>query len=212
MSPQQRGEQAFADERWEDAAEAFAEAYAATKDPRILYAQAQAVRKAGDCRRAIELYAAFLETSPPPQAERGARDNMAECAKDVAAQPVSEPEPDPDPDPESLPRRVDADPRRPWYADPWGGALAGVGVVGLVAGGAVYGVARADEREADRATTENDYLDRIDRASTLSRVGIALFVVGGAAIVGAVVRYSIVGTRGRRDRISARPGGLVVRF
>jgi tetratricopeptide (TPR) repeat protein len=216
-SPQQRGEAAFAEQRWDDAAEAFAEAYAADPDPRFLYAQAQAVRKAGDCRRAIELYAEFLETGPPEAAERGARDNMAECAQEVAAEPAPvaqvEPEPVVEAEPQSEPPRSEDRDRR-WYADPWGGALAGIAVAGLAAGGITYGLAKTDERAANRATTEVEYLDKIDRAAPLSRAGIVLFAIGGAALVGAVVRYAIVGARSKRERerVTASRGGLVVRF
>ena len=46
------------------AEEALAEAYAIEPQPELLYARAQMLRRQGDCERAIELYRAYLATSP----------------------------------------------------------------------------------------------------------------------------------------------------
>ena len=214
----ERAEEAFAAGRWDEAAEAFATAYAEDANPRYLYAQAQATRKAGDCRAAIELYAQFLEADPPAQAARLARDNMAECATEVTAQ-TQEPPPDPEPHPDTdstqgapLGDEPTPTPPRRWYADPAGGVLLGIAGVIVISGGVTYGLARREQTAANRAESEPQYVESIDRAGRLSRAGIALFAVGGAVLFASVIRYAVVGGRQRRQRRQTSARSFVIRF
>lgn len=61
-----RALRSYAAEDYETAAEAFADAYAIEASPALLFAQAQALRLAGDCRRALPLYQRFLAYESDP--------------------------------------------------------------------------------------------------------------------------------------------------
>jgi tetratricopeptide (TPR) repeat protein len=199
-------EAAFREQRWQDAAALFERAYEADPQPKFLWASAQAHRKAGRCDVATERLQTYVERESDPGRQALARDLIEVCA-------VESPESAPDPvgastAPATAPAtggpeapETDAAPPRPWYRDGWGAALAGTGAVGLIAGGIVYGVARAENREADRAATEADYGEHIERAEQLSRAGIAVIAVGGGLLTVAAVRWAIVGTR--RTRLTA---------
>ncbi len=214
------------------AAAALAEAYEADPQPAYLYARAQAERYGGDCEAAIEHYEAFLATKPEAKAAEAARTNLQECRAEVAANAEPAPEPAADPTPTPTP---DSDPIAttttppddgppadegrvdvtPWYRDKWGTSLVAVGaVVGLVGVG-VYGGAIADRNSADAADDVDEYGRRIERASTLSRVGIGLMVGGGAVLVAGAIRWIVVSQRGKSKtahRVVPTGGGLAVRF
>lgn len=214
--PAQRAEAAFAAGDYDQAATAAAEAYAATDDPKYLYAQAQAERFGGRCEQAIEHYLEFIASVPTSAATLAAQDNIAECeavlgrtkpepepveplaAEPAAAPPADEPEP----------------PRTHWARDPLGGALVGAGVAVLAIGGGLYGQAHLDARAARQAQDVLTYGEHIDRAYTLSRVGLPLMITGGALVVGGVVRWAVVARRLRSTRVALRPapGGLAWRF
>jgi tetratricopeptide (TPR) repeat protein len=210
-------EAAFEAKRYDDAAAGFAEAFERQPHPGYLYAQAQAERFGGRCREAIEHYRNFIDLAPGEGPARDAQRNIDQCEKKLALE-APEPEPEPEPPPTStapppteVSTPVDAPPKpqpRPWHRDPWGGVLAATGLAALAVGGGLYGRAVADERDANRADDVDLYAEKIERASTLSRAGIALFAIGGTLTLAAVIRYAVVGTRPRRTRASA----LVLRF
>lgn len=223
--PARRAEAAFTAGDYEAAASAAAEAHAATGDPKFLYAQAQAERFGGRCDLAVEHYRTFITLVPSSAATLAAQDNIAECEALLAAAPAPAPvEPlgPAEPEPAALP--VDATPPpRHWARDPVGGVLVGVGVVTLAVGGGLYGKAKADERAAMRATDVVEYGDRIDSAYTLSRAGVSVMIIGGALVVGGVVRWAVLARRNARSRSLAQiarfaqglqpaAGGLVLRF
>lgn len=225
-----RAEAAFEAGDYAVAAEAAAEAYAAEGDPIYLYVRAQAERFGGRCTLALAHYRQFVAAVPRGDAAEAARANIAECEA-VLAQ--AEPAPDPlapitpadstapvETEPEARPR--DAGERGAhWARDPLGGALVGAGVVVLGIGGGLYGRAHADERAAMNATNVITYGEQIDRAYTLSRVGLPMMIMGGALVVGGVVRWAVVagrskrgGARDRSTRTRLRPalGGVALRF
>jgi hypothetical protein len=211
----ERGETAYREERWSDASEAFAAAYARTGDPTYLYTQAQAERRGGRCDVAIELFEKFLETGPPDVAAATARGYAAECREqigDVEA-PTPEPEPVATPEPVDTPA-VEPAPPRPWWKDPWGGAFVGLGTASLATGAVLVGLAH---RGADRAADAGDdraYGDRLARAETFQIAGATVMSVGAAMLVGGAVRWIVLARRGR-DRtpkvaLAPIPGGLAV--
>jgi hypothetical protein len=222
--PARRAEAAFTAGDYEAAAKAAAEAHAATGDPKYLYAQAQAERFGGRCDLAVEHYRLFITLVPSSDATLAAQDNIAECEALLAAAPAPAPvEPlgPAEPEPAALP--VDAPRPRHWARDPVGGVLVGAGVVALAVGGGLYGKAKADERSAMSATDVVAYGERIDSAYTLSRAGVSVMIIGGALVVGGVVRWVVLARRSARSRNLARiarfaqglqpaAGGLVVRF
>lgn len=217
-----RAEAAFAEERYAAAADAFGEAYAARPLPRYLWAGAQAERLANDCAAAIELYDAFLATGPAPKDAGDARDAKQACTAKLereAPQPSTRaPEPSttdgnpPAPDPDVATARARERPPLKWYRDPWGGALVGSGVfVGGIGVGLLVSAVRLDRDAAD-ASTEGAYEASREDAVLRQRVGIATVSVGSALMVAGIVRWAIVGTRGRRHRAAflPAPGGITV--
>jgi hypothetical protein len=225
--PARRAEAAFTAGDYEAAASAAAEAHVATGDPKYLYAQAQAERFGGRCDLAVEHYRSFITLVPSSDATLAAQDNIAECEALLAAAPAPAPvEPLGPAEPEPADEPVDAPRPRHWARDPVGGVLVGAGVVVLGVGGGLYGQAKADERAAMRATDVVAYGERIDRAYTLSRVGVPVMIIGGALVVGGVVRWVVLARRNARSQNLARiariarfaqrlqpaAGGVLLRF
>jgi len=66
-----KGNQFFDVGRWDEAAEEYEKGYAIRNDPSFLYNMAQACRRKGDARRAIDLYKNYLMKAPksPQRAE-----------------------------------------------------------------------------------------------------------------------------------------------
>lgn len=59
-----KGQQLFDVGRWDEAAAEFEQAYAARNDPIFIYNMAQAFRRKGDAKRALELYKNYLIKAP----------------------------------------------------------------------------------------------------------------------------------------------------
>jgi tetratricopeptide (TPR) repeat protein len=188
-----------------EAADAFERAHALDPQPDYLFARAQALRLAGRCDDAIAVYLRFLETAPPEDEVIEAKLRMAECQQTIIAEPTAEepegvvatappPIPPPRPTPEVDRPRVQELPRR----DKAGGALVGTGsLVAAIGVGLVIGASQIAAR-ADDATTERDYGNAFTRANRLSAIGISLASVGGALLLGGIVRYVVVAKQRRR--------------
>ncbi len=207
----------FEEGRYDEAVERARAEYARTGDPVFLYVEAQAERFRGDCHRAIELYGRVLARSDAGTMAENARDNIETCeqqlrAKEAAPQPKPEPQPEPasqpavdvpPPDPGPPP---DARPR--WWRDPAGGALVGIGGIGLVTG---IGLLVGGASQRDRAMEADDEASFVDGQRAGGRLVVAGAVVGGvglAVAVAGIVRWAVVA---RRDRGST-PAGVVLRF
>ncbi len=210
--PAARAARLFRDGEFAEAAAAFASAYERSGDPAFLFGRAQALRRAGNCGAAIDVFEAFIATSPPAADVQAARDVIEACRSilgqdaitPVADAPVAEPTaPEPEPPPP---------PRPAWPRDVTGGVLLGSGLALAVAGGVVYGTAAA--QATARIETEQAYEARQQRVRTLAATGIALMVGGGALLVGSVARYVVVARRGRghREGVARRPAPLTWRF
>lgn len=205
--PAVRAGQLFRDGQFERAAEAFAEAYARTGDPAFLFGRAQALRRAGSCAAAIEVFEAFIAASPPEADVQAANDVIAACQAILAQHgPAPDaPETD-DPAPAEPPPDEPAPPPPRWSRDVAGGVLFGAGLAVTLAGGAVYGTAFA--RASARAQeSERAYEARRGRVRTLAATGAGLMAAGSALLVGSVVRYVIVARRQRARGPLARSRG-----
>ncbi len=95
-----KGNQLFELGRWDDAAEEYEKGYVIKNDPSFLYNMAQAFRRKGDTKRAIDLYKNYLIKAPgsPQRADVEERIRVlqrqledAEAAKTTAAPPVTPP-------------------------------------------------------------------------------------------------------------------------
>jgi len=191
------GEAAWREARWDDASDAFAKAYAATHEPAYLYARAQIERMAGRCPQAVPLYRDYLATEPSENARAAVLGHIAECEPEPAPQRPPPPVVAPPP---ATTREVAPAPRRPWYRDPWGGSLVGVGVAGALAGGILVGLAYRGARDAEEASTDAAFGEAYGRAQTLEHSGAIVLGLGGALIVAGVIRWAVVGAKQRRQR------------
>lgn len=192
--PAARAGELFKRGRFADAAAAFSEAYAKTGDPALLFGRAQALRRAGNCKAAIEVFGEFIAAGPPEPDVREAEAVIEDC-KQILGEDAADPDPDVQPPPPIPP--VDDEPqpqprgRTKWWRDPAGGVLLGSGLGVAAIGATLYGVsfARAD---ANMSETETQFEDRRQSVRSLSAAGISLLAVGGTLVVGAIIRYAVV--------------------
>jgi hypothetical protein len=69
----------YRDERYREAAVAFRHAYDVLGAPEALFAEAQALRLAGDCAAAATLYATYFELQSDPTAAGALRPLLDDC-------------------------------------------------------------------------------------------------------------------------------------
>ena len=175
------------------AAEAFKAAYDEFPEPTLLYNLAQCERQLQHRPRAITLYRSYLREMPNApnaaevrrlassleqdvaredeerrQAEAEAREQRREPA--VVATPVTPPVVAPA---STVPKQ------RPWWKNPAGWALVGVGVAAGAAGGGLLIAANNDQNAAPKAATLADARAKMNEASNFTNAGYAL--VGVAA-------------------------------
>lgn len=191
---------------FEQAAVAFEEAYARTGDPALLFGRAQSLRRAGNCGAAIEVFEAFIASSPPAADVQAAKDVIAAC-RSILGHDTAAPEADA---PAPAPVVVEDEPAPPpprWPRDVTGGVLLGAGAAVTIAGAAVYGTAFARATD-DRRETEQAYEARQRSTRTLAATGVGLMLGGTALLVGSVVRYVIVARRAGPRQARARRGTM----
>lgn len=205
---------AFKAEDFDTAAAAVEAAYIIEPNPMLLYPWAQAERSRGNCAAAVELYQRFLDSNPPEAAATPARENMERCKEQLAAEapepePEEEPEPEvieeePEPEPAPKPVTQDEQPKaKRWYADPVGGVLVGVGVAGVGVGAGLMGVAGSRAKKVADEDMHSDYLAARDGATKLRNGGAIALSIGGALVIGGVVRYVLVAKKGKESKASA---------
>lgn len=209
---------AWKEKRWDEAADAFAQAYELDPRPEYVFAKAQARRFAGDCERAIEGYREFIELAPPAAAIEEARDHIATCGGVVDPQPAPAPAPAVAPTPAPVVDPPTPAPKpRVWWRDAAGHALLWSGVAIAATGGGLLGEGLARRNRAEDADSEEEYRDARKGGETLYLVGIPLLSVGGALVIASIVRFAVVARkqpkreRARttaRMRIGAAPLGL----
>lgn len=222
---------AFAAGRHELAAQLYAELHDQRPDPGYLYSRAQAQRLAGHDGAATETYAQFIKDAesvlPALEANQrsqlslmvlNARKKAAECQARLDAEPEPRPAPEPVPGPVPEPRpapppepRVTDPPQLPpdaptpvdWRRDPAAIALVGVGGAAILTGAAMLIAAELIDNRADDQDTHEAFRDDVSTAQTVQRIAPAPLAIGGALVIGGVVRYLVVRRRGQR-RASAR--------
>ncbi len=211
------GKEAFAAERYADAARHFERAHRANPDPLLLFVWAQAERLAGQCEAAVPLYRRYLALDPPDADVQVTRAAIEACGEDpdVVPEPPPAPSEESDTGPESESESTldpeqegtgdDPPPSRPALRDPWGHGLTWPGVLITGVGVGLLSEAHRRRKRSERAPDEQDYRDSLEGAPALSRAGIGLMVGGGALLVAGVVRFVVVAGRGRRT-----PGTAVI--
>lgn len=188
------GEAAYKDGRWDDASVAFAAAFDDTGEPIYLYTRAQAERRAGRCKLAIDLYTRFLATNPPEKSAQAATRYRDECRAILPPEPTPAPAPAPvvdtpadDPPPPPPPKH--------WSRDPAGAVLVATGAAGIVTGSVLLGLAYRDVNDASAAGDDLGYSDRVERAHRFEIAGGTVLAVGSALLVGGVARWLVVRSR-----------------
>ncbi len=213
-----RGVAAYTKGNYAAASAALAKSFKLEADAETLFAWAQTERKLDHCDRAIELYTKLLRMNLPAANKQAVRVQVDECKAILAAQkpepepePVREPEPEPvrDPEPATMPSsssesassspaqeplRVQASSEgRAWWKDPVGGALVGIGLVGVGVGAVFLVQARAAEADKASAGTYDEFETLDDRARSHGRLGVIGLAAGGAFVAVGALWYA---TRG----------------
>ena len=175
-------------------------------NPLSLYGLAQATNKAVGCRKAVKHYRRFSKmVDEGSQAYDVALQAIAECADKMAAEAEEEEEeelpPDPVPVPDDPPPDTTEDegppPDKPWHRDALGGTLVGVGLAGTVTGIALIAASYVDENNpCGTYGCFDEQLERIDRVRI---AGAVVTGVGGALLIGGVVRWVVVARKQRRS-------------
>jgi tetratricopeptide (TPR) repeat protein len=193
-----RGVAAYTKGDYATAAEALGASFVLEADPETLFAWAQTERKLGHCDRAVDLYMKLLGMDLPDANRKAVLVQIDECKAMLAEQkPRVEPPPpaspaaaelepiEPDPAPQPAPVRE----RRPRWKDPVGGALVGVGAVGLGVGAVFLVQARNADADKQDAPTYPAYEALAERAEARGRLGVMSLVAGGALVASGVVWY-----------------------
>lgn len=206
-------QEAFKAEDYDAAAAAVEAAYLIEPQPMLLYPWAQAERSRGNCAAAVELYQRFLDSDPPEAAATPARENMDRCQEQLDAEAPEEPVEDivdevieEEPEPETKPKPVlqdDPPKAKAWYKDPLGGVLSGLGVAGVGAGVGLMAVGSSKAGKAVDQDMHSGYLDERDSATKLRNGGAIALSIGGALLVGGIVRYVLVAKKGKQAKSTA---------
>ncbi len=192
--------------------------YGLEADVETLFAWAQTERKLEHCDKATELYGKLLQIEMPAENKAVVESKLEECRRILAAQPMPDPVaplPPPEVTPPIEPVTTPGDGSRAWWKDPVGGALVGVGVVGLGVGGVFVVQARAANSDKAAATTYGEFQRLDDRASSRGTLGV-IGLVGGGVLVGAgLVWYATHGSSKPSTQVTgwlAPEGGGVIAF
>jgi tetratricopeptide (TPR) repeat protein len=190
----------------EDYDEAAAEAnrgLAIEQHESLLFILAQAERQRGNCVEAVEILTKFIETTESDDMRENALTAKALCAEELAelarqaelaAQQAAEAEAENEPEPEPVtpPPPV---PVKPWYRDPLGGALVGVGGAAVLAGGAV--LISAAVLDPDAAADYGDFDERRRLRPKLVLAGGITAGVGALLAAGGAVRWVLLAKRNK---------------
>jgi tetratricopeptide (TPR) repeat protein len=206
---------------FEDAIAEFKQAYALSSAPALLFNLAQASRLKKDYEQALQFYRTYLRLSPNATNRADAEGRIAELdgllkarAKEKEREAVVTPEPPaarpvetPAPAPPPVAKAVMA-----WVPPPhWGRrerslglALAGGGAASLIAAVGLGLAAKSAESELDRlasttGTWSDHYKTVYQQGQAEAAAATALYIVGGAALVGGTA-LAVVGIR--RERLA----------
>ncbi|MBL4686050.1 MAG: hypothetical protein JKY37_15760 [Nannocystaceae bacterium] len=110
---------------------------------------------------------------------------------------ATDPEPEPEPAPVVSTEKDDPPKAKKWYADPTGGVLAGLGIVGVGVGVGLLAVASGKAKKAADEDTNNDYLDARTGATKLRNGGAAALAIGSTFLLAGVIRYVVVAKKNK---------------
>jgi len=213
----QEAQDAFRAEDFQAAAAAVEAAYMIEPKPMLLYPWAQAERNQGNCGAAVALYQRFIDSGPREDLASAAQGNLDRCQEELDAAAADEEEIIEDDD-EGVEEIVEGDETDPaavavepitnddkepktkvWYKDPLGGVLTGAGVVGLGVGVGLLAVGSSTAKKASDEDSHMDYQGQRSRATSLRNGGAIAASIGGALVVGGVVRYLLVARKSKES-------------
>jgi tetratricopeptide (TPR) repeat protein len=194
-------------------------AYALDPRPEILFAWAQAERLYGRCSQASKLYDRFLKSKPSAQQAAAARTGIERCEGQPDTTPadpedVEQPAPQPAQEQPEQPAAAAPPPPRP-RVDAVGLSLLGVGVALGAVGGGLLGAGERKAKQLGDVATYDEYADGSGPVRTLRIAGGVLAGVGGALIVGGLVKLLVHRRHDRRDVAfwtDPRGAGVLVRL
>jgi hypothetical protein len=188
-----------------DGAAAEASAGLAIEDHEsLLFILAQAERQRGNCVVAVDLYGKFIETTESDGMRQNALAAKELCDEELAelerqaelarqeAELAAAAEEEPDAEPTQPPPPK---PARPWYRDPLGGVLVGVGGAGVLAGGAV--LVTAAVLSPGSAPDYGTFDERRQLRPTLLLAGGLTMGVGALVGAGGAVRWAFVAKKNK---------------
>lgn len=205
----------FDAQQYGKAAEEYQQAYLLDPQPLYLYASAQALRLGGNCTRALRSYNAYLRTNPSELDAQKTQKNIERCEQDIkdhppVADPTLVPPATVTPPPTTIPSTTPPPPaERPapsWTSDWAGHALVGGGLIVAVTGVVLYRGGRATIDDNISAPTYGDFVagrGDLDAAKRNQTIGVSAMAVGGALIVGGIVRYVVHGGGDTTSNVSA---------
>lgn len=179
----------------------------------LLFILAQAERQRGNCVEAVELFTKFIETTQSDDMRQNALTAKALCAEELAeiarqaelerqqaeqaaaeaAAAAAAPPPTPPPQPP-----------KPWYRDPLGGVLVGVGGAGVLAGGAV--LISAAVLDPEDASDYGTFAERRQLRPKLLLAGGLTAGIGALIGAGGAVRWVLVA---KKNKDTARAAARV---
>ena len=171
-----------------DALREFKAGYAIASRPLFLLNLGQVYRKLNETEAAITAFQDYLGSAPEddprrPEVEALLAKLRAELAEHPAQKPppasvvVTAPAPAPRPPT-----------RRPWYRDPLGGSLVGVGLGGIAVGAGLFADANAI---IGQSQVDLSHYTMTRGASGERVAGLAVLGVGGALVLSGVIRYAV---------------------
>lgn len=201
------------------ASDQLGKSYDLEPDVETLFAWAQTERKLEHCEKASTLYAKLLDAELPAANKTVVREKFDECQNILAAQapkpaPVVTPPP-PTPTPTPTPPPPPSDEGRAWWKDPVGGALVGVGLVGVGVGTVFLVQGRAADKDKATAVTYGEFQRLEDRAEARGKLGTGVLIGGGVLVTAGIVWYATHGGGKHGTQVSgwaAPDGGGLVAF
>lgn len=172
----------------------------------LLFILGQAERLRGNCVEAVEIFNRFIDMTQSDDMRQNALTAKALCAEELAeiarqaeierrAAEAAAEQADDEPPPPTLPP---PEPPQPWYRDPLGGALVGVGGAAVLAGGAVLITAAVlDPSAADDYGT---FADRRRLRPKLLLAGGLTAGIGALVGAGGAVRWALLAKKQKQEK------------
>ncbi len=165
-----RGVAAYLDKRYAEAITEFEAGYRVEPDPVFLFAWAQAERLRGNCVAAVPLYERLLMGKPSAQQAVTARHHLDGCRVVIP---------------------------RAWYKDPVGDTLAVTGIVGTVAGIALFFTSARAATNANAANDAASYRSDVSDAQQQRIAAIVMLPLGLTVFCAGTLELALGSRRAR---------------